>query len=486
MPKIPLLSALLIALVGVVGCEKRQEQPPAPASVAASVTLHVTVAEDAALAAAIERLRGEWTELSGGELEVRVMPADEVLADSYLRDEERPKADLLVFPSRWLGELCEADRLRPIRESVLSSEQLAFDDFFPLVREREIVYGDRVMALPLGCPTPLFAFQPRGDGPADPPLWSDLPESSACRVLGEVDEQRQWAYLFLARAATYGSQSTRDELLFDSKTMAPRLSEPPFLRAMQEMQHGVFKHEASTAPIAGNRVTVAGVLLGLGRRETVMWPIRSEDRVTSSEATGETAAERQRFEAAAETLRVAPLPGSAEIYSSLSSAWESVDGSPQQVTLLATSGQLLGVTTTTRNAASAFRLATWLASKQNGRQISMASGSVANPRRSLARLADDWSGVGSQRLGKQFAQAHAQSLQAKRAFTIPRLVRIDDYLTALGDAVRQVGSGDISPEQALQNLIAEWEQLTDTVGRQEQLRAYRRHLGIEKYEPAKR
>ena len=62
------------------------------------------------------------------------------------------------------------------------------------------------------------------------------------------------------------------------------------------------------------------------------------------------------------------------------------------------------------------------------------------------------------------------------AFVLPRVPGIDQYLAALGEAV-QVGSG--SAEDVLSEAAKRWESITDRLGREGQLAAYRAHLNLD-------
>ena len=60
------------------------------------------------------------------------------------------EADVVIFPSRYLGELCTRGWLQPVRPSVLEGDEFNGDDVFPLVRRELMRWGGEVMALPLG------------------------------------------------------------------------------------------------------------------------------------------------------------------------------------------------------------------------------------------------------------------------------------------------------------------------------------------------
>jgi hypothetical protein len=159
------------------------------------------VVNDAPLAEAIGRLRGEWTALTGGTITASAVTwADVTSADSL-------DADLVVFPSRYLGGLCSRGLLRPVRTNVLESDDLRIDDVFPLLRQSIMKWGGHVMALPLGVQL----------------IWGDV----------HLDENP--GMLLLVRAAPRVVSKERLGVLFDTETMKPRIAEPEFVAAMAEL-----------------------------------------------------------------------------------------------------------------------------------------------------------------------------------------------------------------------------------------------------------
>lgn len=447
------LACAAVACLAIAGCEKKQAASPSEGQPAASVTLRVVVAEDAQLANAISRLRGEWGEQSGGEMQV-------VQAVGDPNGEQFPAADLIVFPSRRLGELCEAGSLRPMRPSALASEVFDAADLFPAVRDHLMVYGQRVMALPLGCPVPLLAWNDEG-----PPVasWDEVSErfSKFGAWAGELPSSAypRRGYLLIACAACYGG-SNSSALLFDAPSMKPRLTEPAMVRAATEIA-ALFALPAEQPP------DLSGLASLPRQKAAVLWPMRN---VAAS-----------NWDAA----RVAPLPGATEVYDRLEHEWRSVDGAPRRVALLGTSGRLIGVTAASRNAASAFRLAAWLAGSQNAPQLSRASPGVAACRLSTGRVPDDWIAGRQPVVGKQVSAALVDSLNSGRVWQVPRIIGVDRYLAALDEAVVAIAGGEVA-ESALAVASGKWEALTDEIGRDRQRLAYRRHLGIDRYDPPKR
>ncbi|WP_350208060.1 hypothetical protein [Botrimarina sp.] len=407
----------MVALAAVVaGCDrggdKAGEPPENAESLAlprASVTLRVGVVSDPELQAAIDRLRGEWAEVTDGEIQTVPIEPDGLLAAAE-------ECDLMVFPSRSLGELCEANALRPVRDSVLQSEMLQFDGFLPLIREHEIVYGQQVMALPLGCPTPLLLT---ADANA---LRIDLP-----------DDNRRLALVYLAWAAPHAVHRSRTATLFDADTFVPRLSTPAFVRALESL--------VAAADEQGD--------------SQIVWPDRDEPLPPG--------------------VAPEPLPGASEAYNGLADAWEPTDPGDQRATLLASDGRLIGVARASRNAATAFRYAAWLAGPENAGQLSTASDHVANCRGARTRSADAWRATDDRQAARAFAEAGGEALRAGRFLLAPRVPGADAYLEALGEAVREALEG-APPAGALAKAVQAWDTMSAQRGRDAQHAAYMRSV----------
>jgi hypothetical protein len=363
----PCLHCVLIgAITLIIGCSQKGPEPVSPATSRPSVALRIVVVNEPLLAEAIGRLRGEWNERSGGELNTSTTSWQELSHDETLDD------DIVVFPSRYLGEFCVRDWLRPVRANVLESGALAMEDIFPIIRRELIQWGGQVMALPLSVSLP----NPREPIERNPAIW------------------------FLARAAPNIITDDRIGVLFDPETMKPRIAEPPFVKALQGL--------ATSRDDGSTDVDVESQLPVLGFRD-----------------------------------------------------------------------RLAAVTTASRNAASAFKLLEWLAERDTSSQLIAAGDDTMPVRRSLmsSRALSDLN-VSANELAQR-AKMLEVLLTRQQCLLIPRIPRIDDYMTALDQAVRDAVSGDLSAKNALERAALSWDEITDEGGRDKQRLAYVRHLGIE-------
>src|SRR4051812_24397616 len=75
---------LLCAMIALTGCPRAESPLPTPTTPRASVALRVLVVNEPGVAEAINRLRGEWAERSGGELSATQRQWKYVAAESSI------------------------------------------------------------------------------------------------------------------------------------------------------------------------------------------------------------------------------------------------------------------------------------------------------------------------------------------------------------------------------------------------------------------
>lgn len=468
-------------LLCLAGCQEQRpaggkgQQAPQARPV---VALDVLVIDDPEVAAGIHRLRGEWAERSGGRLLVHEWKMADLI-DAMAKPEPSLPADVVIYPSRAVGTLVAGDTLRPVRKAVLADPRLSLADLLPAVRNREIMFGGQAIALPLGSPPLMLCFNPQmltklhGAVPA---TWEDyrqlaskLQQQGKPCVLPLLGNAA--AVTLLARAAGYADRGGGDGLLFDAATFAPRIAEPPFVRALDEIveelaPHGHALEQSLSCDFAGAVAEVAAgrAVIAFG------WPGASRSRAAEV-ATGVAASKVG--------VGFAELPRAKQVFSTTREQWIA-NRIETPVTLLGAAGRLASVTTASRNAVSAFKLLTWLCSGKTATQISSRSPATLWHRGSQLGNAGRWLGQANEATHsdqRAIARTAAEALSRSDCVQIPRIPGIDQYLAVLGAAVRRAASGE-NPEAALQQTAQAWEKITQQHGRQRQHTAYRQHLGL--------
>jgi hypothetical protein len=358
------LRPLLFVAPLLAGCAERDSSTARPVATEnqprASVALRVLVVNEPELAEAINRLRGEWAERSGGELSASAMTGEQLMEKNSI------EADVVVFPSRYSGELCVRNWLRPIRPNVLESKEVNINDVFPLIRRELMRWGGEVVFLPLGIdPAMLYP------GPREQP-----------------------GIALIVEAADRESED-RDGFLFDIETMKPRITGLAFMGALKRMQR-----EGD-----GSEADVSIPVLGFGDR-------------------------------------------------------------------------LIAVTSSSRNAASAFKLLTWLAQADTSTQLTRAGSRMLPVRQSLASSPSWYNSDVSADERIETGKRLERLLSAPRCLLVPRIPGVDQYMGALDEAVNSALDGQATPDESLQRAAQRWEEITEAHGRESQRESYLKHLGI--------
>jgi multiple sugar transport system substrate-binding protein len=452
----------------------------------ANVALRVLVVNDLPLSEAIGRLKGEWAERFDGSLTV------DVKAWADLADAKSLDADLIVFPTRYLGELCTRGWLRPVRAGVLEGKSLDVDDIFPLARRELVTWGGYVMALPLGVDVPVMSY--RTDfytgSTKLPDTWSSylkpLVEDRGkweratepyARVPLTWEPWRSWGgVMLLARAAAYGIRPDDRSLLFDATTMKPRITEPPFVRALDELQQlatdeALLQREPSTEverKAIDPRMASCATAKGEPHRLAIGLPPAGHRQFTEEHV--------QPIFPGSDRIGWTQLPGADEVYHASSKDWEK-QAKPHRVPVLGVGDRLVAVTASSKNAASAFKLLGWLASAEISTQLAAVGDRTMPVRGSLASSAAWYDPTVNASERADLAKVLQASLSHEEYFIVPRIPGVDEYMLALDEAVEDVIFEKAEPAAALEKAAKHWELVTERLGRDAQRNAYLKHLG---------
>ena len=491
---LPVACCLLALLAGCPSSEP-------PKAVRSASLLRLVVVDDPALAAAIGRLRGEWSGLWGSDLEVEQMSGDDLTnADQIL-------ADAIICPSHQLGFLAEKKRLVPVPHALLTGDEedsqidaAQWSEIFSLLRAREAVWGTDILAVPFG--SPVLTCYYRADllkklDRKPPQSWAEYQElaellaelgSSGETTGGDCPDFRGakmglspspdspwygaieplgpgWAgQVLLARAAAYASHQENYSSLFNFSTMDPLIDGPAFIRALEELVAVAAAGPADmlTYDLAAVRRAFWEGRCGL----SLSWPTAAD---TDSSPTAD-----------AVEVGFAELPGAADVYNFVDQQWETRrPDEDQHVPLLGVAGRIGVVTSQSRWPKEAFELLFWLSGEQF-RQASAASPATTLFHQSHLSSAKSW--VEKQIPAAQAAQYAALTQQTlsrgQRMFAL-RIPGRSEYLAALDEAVHRAVRGEQPPSESLAKAAAQWQEITQRLGRDQQSEAYYHSLGLD-------
>ncbi len=470
----------LLALVAISlsGCQKKEE--PAPKKVDQRPVprlLRVAIVEDPELAVIIQR---QWKARTEGEIELVEMSAQQ------LKEAEQLSADVVIYPSAWLGTLAERKLIEPLSKDTLNNAQLDLRGTFDLQRVNEVNWGEQTYAVTFGSPQLVLMY--RADlfeqlhivPPATWQEYGELLTRLGRESLGEnapADDQpwsavaEPWAPIWasrvlLARSAAYARHPSQYSALFELHTAKPLIAGAPFQRALQEFidtakfnvknPFELTPQDAKAAPLAGHTA--------------MAWCWASN---ADSQEPVDSLPEGAKF-------GFAELPGSESVYNYAEKIWDTrPDSDSQRVPLLAVAGRLGSITREARYPKDAANMLCWLSGKQWGVQIAAASPATTLYRQAHVNQAARWV---DKFLPEDGAMAYANLVATTQSrgvcLVMPRVPRWMDYVAALDAAVQAAANGQ-SVESVLEKTSEQWQAITEQIGTETQQAAFYRDLGLE-------
>lgn len=485
-------TALVLSVLAplVAGCTARNTGESDTQNHLADVTIRLSVVDDAAMAAAVRSLQGEWeSRTDGGRYRV------EELASADLSDRATLDSDAIIYPSHLLGPLVQRGLLAPLSAEQLSDERLQWGEVFELLRRREAAWGSTTYALPFG--SPVFVCYYRADlfqrvDRQAPRTWSEyqkLAEFFSDRAaLGDLvaAEVTDWfgtaepladgwaAVTLLARAAPYASHRGHYSTLFDFSTMQPLIDGPPFVRALEELVAASRQGPADPFrfdPGAARRAFWQGKCA-----MALAWPTSAGSGAADLEP-AQRGNVRSRLEI---DVGFVELPGSGDVFNVSEQTWEiRREDEGSHVPLLSVAGRAGSVARDSDIPEAAFELLLWLSGPEWSAHVAADSEATTMFRTSHRDRATAWvEPQVSETAAIGYAQVVEATLSRQQAVVALRIPGREAYLAALDEAVRRAVSREQTAAEALQQVAARWEEITDELGREKQGQAYRKSLGL--------
>ena len=277
-------------------------------------------------------------------------------------------------------------------------------------------------------------------------------------------------YFLEDRAAPYVKHPDDPAWLFDPDTMEPRVNNPGWVQAIQDVID-LMNTEGAYPPDQAiqdpNGISVSQFQAGTGAM--VMWwgDVGAQVRTSDTSVVGP-------------VVGFDINPGTTRVYNSLTGEWEDT---PNVAPNNAYIGWGIYVT---KNAAEdeLKRKCAWSAAAHlGGKDLSLwmaAYPSGFQPYRNSNFNIDEWEAAGYDRaFTEDYLASNADSYNHPNAANEPRIPGIFQYYSqAEQELVNGLGSGATAQEIA-DAIYAAWEEITDQIGRESQIALYRASLGLE-------
>ncbi|WP_306119823.1 MULTISPECIES: sugar ABC transporter substrate-binding protein [unclassified Roseitalea] len=280
-----------------------------------------------------------------------------------------------------------------------------------------------------------------------------------------------FGFYFLGdRAAPYAKHPDDPAWLFDPDTMKPRVNNPAFVRAIEEVMEliateGAYPPDQLNAD--PNTTAFQQFLAGTGAMLTWWGDVGSNARTSDTSVVGD-------------VVGFSTNPGAEQVYNSQTGAWEDMMNEAPNNAYIG-----WGIYVTSRvEGDEKKRKAAWSAAAHlGGKDLSLwtsAYPSGFQPYRNSHFNFDEWENAGYDRdFVEDYLGSNADSYNHPNAAIEPRIPGIFQYYSVAEDELAKGFAGQYGSAQETADAIAEaWERITDQIGRESQIALYKASLGM--------
>lgn len=395
--------------------------------------------------------------------------------------------DIYVAISMWSGTLLGGDHIEPVPESI--KQKVEWDDVLPIYRNTVLSWNNVAYGLPydgdcinLYYRKDIFAnpeyqarFKKKYHYDLTPPAtwkaYRDVAEFftgwdwngdgkpdfgiAGNRVKGDISMLQ-----FFAQAAAFAKSPDDLAYYFDPETLKPRINNPGFVRALAFWIDTIKFGPPGMVNFAGHDVRNSFV-----SGQTVMAIDWADMGVHAVNAPASVVKDK---------IGYAQLPGSSEVFNSLSGQWEK-----RQNQVSSISGNwTFFISKNSRNKPLAFEFAAHMTSRELTKKMTAMSGTAVNPsRRSHFENPEAWNQSGfSTESATAYLSEITKSLSNTNVVYDITIPGAGEYYKVIDEYAYKAVGGELTSKQALDQAAAEWEKITDRLGRERQIAFYKASL----------
>ena len=292
-------------------------------------------------------------------------------------------------------------------------------------------------------------------------------------LYGYLDPCKGWggfAFYFLgSRATAYAKHPDDRAFLFDPDTMKPRVNNPAWVRAIQDVIDSLPSLPADQLNADPGTTGFQQFLAGTGSMLAWWGDIGSNVKTNDTSVVGDVTA----FDI---------LPGSDDVYNAKTGQWEKLASGPNYAPNMAYIGWGIYVMARVDSDAKKQKAAWSLAAHLGGKDISLwmaAYPSGFQPYRQSHFNVAEWTASGyDEAFIKNFLDSQANSYNHPNAAIEPRIPGIFQYYSVAEDELSKIYAGQMTAQAGADAIAAAWEKITDQLGRENQIKLYKASLGM--------
>lgn len=275
-------------------------------------------------------------------------------------------------------------------------------------------------------------------------------------------------YFFASRATAYAKYPGEAAWLFDVDTMKPRINQPSFVRAIQDIIDVLPSEPAGQINADLNTTGFSEFLAGTGSM-VAWWGDIGSNVYTNNQSVVQ------------DKVSFSILPGSDDVYNAKTGKWETLPSGPNFAPNEAYLGWGIYVMATV-DKDPIKQKATWsIASHLGGSDLGLWTScypSGFQPYRTTYFNVDDWVKAGYKKdYAAAYLKSELDSYNHPNGVIEPRIPGIFQYYSAAEDELAKAYAGNETAQACADNIAAAWEKITDGIGRANQIKLYQAALG---------
>jgi multiple sugar transport system substrate-binding protein len=292
-------------------------------------------------------------------------------------------------------------------------------------------------------------------------------------VYGYLDAPKPWGgfgfYFLGSRASAYAKHPDDKAWLFDADTMKPRVNNPAWVRAIQDVIDALPSEPADQINADPNTTGFQQFLAGTGSMIPWWGDIGSNVKTNDSSVIGDLCG----FDI---------LPGSDDVYNSKTGQWDKLPGGPNYAPNLAYLGWgiyvMARVDSDPKKQKAAWSAAAHLGGKDLAIWTAMYPSGFQCYRNSQHDI-DEWVAAGYDKAFiSNYLDSQFNSYNHPNGAIEPRIPGIFQYYSAAEDILANTFAGKMKAQEGADAIAAAWEKLTDQIGREKQIKLYKASLGV--------
>ncbi|MBY5518126.1 sugar ABC transporter substrate-binding protein [Rhizobium leguminosarum] len=292
-------------------------------------------------------------------------------------------------------------------------------------------------------------------------------------AIGYLDAPKAWGgfgfYFLGSRAAAYAKHPDDKAWLFDVDTMKPRINNPAWVRAIQDVIDALPSESGDQLNADPGTTAFQQFLAGTGSMVSWWGDVGSGARTSDTSVIGDTVA----FDI---------LPGSDDVYNSKTGQWDKLPSGPNHAPNMAYLGWGVYVMARVDSDEKKKKAAWSAAAHLGGKDLALWMAAYPSGFQCYRKSQFDtkeWIEAGyDEAFISNYLASQSNSYNHPNAAIEPRIPGIFQYYSVAEDELAKVFAGQMTAQAGADAIALAWEKITDQLGRDKQIALYKASLGV--------